>query len=103
METKKEILTKENLIEAYKELFNTIGYDNNFKGYKDTISTFELCSNYDLGLNDSTIDKIELTEDGRIYFYYNQNTNDLDPIEVFSFEELKEFYYGLINAWGEAI
>lgn len=94
MKAKKEKLTKVNIVEAYKNLFNVMGHD-------DTIYTFELCSNYGFELNNSTIDKIELTRDGRLYFYYNQNTNDLDPIERFSFRDLKAFYNGLVDAWNE--
>ena len=98
---KKEVLTSENIVNAYRNLFPTMGYKNNNSGYNDTIYTFELCSEYGIELNGSTIDKIELTLDGRIYFYYNQNTNDLDPIEMFTFEDLKSFYDDIVEAWNE--
>lgn len=101
MKVKKEKLTKANIIDAYKKLFDTMGYDNDSSGFDDTIDTFYLCSEYGFELDNSTIDKIELTQDGRVYFYYNQNTNDLDPIEHFSFRALKQFYNALIDAWNE--
>ena len=98
MKLKKEKLTNANIINAYKNLFPIIGYNNNSI---NTIDTFKLCSNYGFGLSNSTIDKIELTQDGNIYFYYNQNTNDLDQIEHFSFRDLKSFYNNLVDAWNE--
>ena len=101
MKIQKEKLTKENVVDAYKNLFYYMGRDNNFSGYNDTIDTFNLCSEYGFELNNSTIDKIELTLNNRVYFYYNQNTNDLDPIEAFSFKDLKSFYNNLVDAWNE--
>ena len=87
-------MTKKSIVNAYKELFATMGHNN-------TIETFGLCSDYGMELDGSTIDKIEMSNDGRVYFYYNQNTNDLDPIECFSVSALKSFYDGLIEAWNE--
>lgn len=94
-------LTKDNIYNAYKDLFDKIGYDNGFCGYNDTIETFPICSDYGIELDGSTIDKIELMCDGRIAFYYNENINDYDFMDGFTFEGLKSFYERLVEVWDE--
>ena len=67
------------------------------KGYKNELTTFGLCSEYGLSLADSTIDKIEVT-DNNIFFYYNENTNDCDTYQYFEIEDLAQFFDGLVMA-----
>lgn len=67
------------------------------KGYKNELEIFDLCSEYDLSLADSTIDKIEVT-DNNIFFYYNENTNDYDVYQHFEIGDLAQFFDELVRA-----
>ena len=67
------------------------------KGYKNELTTFNLCSEYGLSLTHCTIDKIEVT-DNNIFFYYNENTNDCDTYQNFDIEDLAQFFDGLVRA-----
>ena len=77
--------------DKFTELVKKEGFDNE-------LFTFEYCSNYDCSLADNTIDKIEVSIDGDVRFYYNQNTNDYDRIERFDDADLEEFYNELVEA-----
>lgn len=58
-----------------------------------TLETFNICSNYGVELAQSTIDKIEYDEhNDKVFFFYNENTNDFDEIEHFKVADLKDFY-----------
>ena len=48
-------------------------------------------------MKDSTIDKVARTVDGRIYFFYNENTGDKESINGFNLPELEEFYKNLVE------
>ena len=56
------------------------------------IFTFEMCSEWGVGMGDSTFDKVEMTIDGDIRFYYNENTGDYETIRHFDTDELEAFY-----------
>jgi hypothetical protein len=65
------------------------------------INTFEMCSEWGEGLNDSTIDKVERTLDGDIRFYYNENTGDYGHIGHFKVKELEAFYDAILE-WNKS-
>lgn len=63
-------------------------------GKNGELETFDFCSDYGLILNDSTIDKIELSC-GTIAIYYSENEGDFNLFRHFDIEDLAQFYDGL--------
>ena len=61
------------------------------------LSTFNLCCEYGLMLDYSTIDKIGIVDE-ELLFYYNENEDDCFYPKHFSLEELAQFYDGLVDA-----
>jgi len=86
-----EKLTEDNIEEAFVRLVEKAGE-------KNELFTFDCCSFYGVELRESTIDKIKLTHDKHVIFYYNMNTGDLDVLSSFFFEELKSFYVQTVKA-----
>lgn len=95
---KKERVSKKNIKEVWRNLIKAEGYQD---GASKKLQCFDLCTIYGIGIADSTIDEVHLLPDGRIAFFYNINTGDYDPIESFSYDELKTFYKELIDAMNE--
>lgn len=75
--------------EVAKKLFRELV---NKHGIGDELDTFQLCSDYGCSLADSSIDKIEICDDGRISFVYNENTGDYNLLQDFTLSELNDFY-----------
>ena len=76
-----------NLIDAY--------------GEDDELYTFEACSNNGIGLDGSTIDKIDIRADGQLIFVFNENENDFAMESEFSESGLEEFANGLEEVFYE--
>lgn len=87
-----------NCKEVWEHLIDTYG---NNDGNNKVLQCFDLCSEYGIGIADSTIDEVVLLPDGQIRFVYNANTNDYDSIENFSYEDLKGFYIDFVYAYNE--
>lgn len=82
------------IFENYAELIKT--YGNKFNTIYE-LHVFELCSEYGIELNYSTIDKITLWDDGSIDIYYNENENDYANILSFEIEDLTFFYNSILD------
>lgn len=65
-------------------------------GTNGDLDTFTLCTDNNLSLNDSTIDKIQLCGD-TILFFYNWNIGDYDMFMDFNVDDLAAFYDGLAH------
>jgi hypothetical protein len=95
---KKEKITKENIKEAWKNLVYSEGYD---EGQTKHLQTWDICSMYDVELNNSTIDEVVLLPDGQIRFFYNINTGDYDEFRNFKYSDLRKFYKDFIDAYNK--
>lgn len=97
MDIKKIKITKANIADAFKQFVKdtTCGFGDN------SVYTFDLCSMYGVELDDSTIDRIRIAPNGEVQFVYNENENDYDTIDKFSYKSLKQFYNDIVDAWNE--
>ena len=96
MDIKKIKITKANIADAFKQFVkDTCGFGDN------SVYTFDLCSMYGVELDDSTIDRIRIAPNGEVQFVYNENENDYDTIDKFSYKSLKQFYNDIVDAWNE--
>ena len=66
-------------------------------GEDNELETFDLCSNWGVSLDGSTIDKIVYNEStNEVFFVFNENEPyNSAELETFAVSELSEFYYGL--------
>ena len=83
----------EKLIKKFTNLINRFG--NSGRLY-----TFDICSDYGVELEGSTIDSIVI-DGNTIIFFYNENTGDYDDITIFKEESLKQFYNEISSALNE--
>ena len=96
MKVNKIRVNKSNIDDAFRKFVDdTAGYGEN------SVYTFDLCSMYGVELDDSTIDRIRVASNGELQFVYNENENDYDTIDKFSYKSLKDFYYGIVDAWNK--
>ena len=89
-------VTKKTIEEAFKQFVRENAGEGENKLY-----VFDLCSMYGVGLADSTIDEIRINGYGEVEFVYNANEGDYDNIMHFSYRDLRDFYYGIVDAWNE--
>lgn len=82
-----------NLREAYIALVKK--YGNNGE-----LDTFNICSDYDLRLDDRKIDKMKLSVN-TIIIYYSEKRDYFNYFGNFGIEELAQFYDGLVEALAE--
>lgn len=92
---KMDKITKLNYKEVWKHLIETEGYKD---GKNIVLPSFEICTTYGCLLDDSTIDNIVLLPEGEIRFYYDNNSDDYESLDNFTYEEIEDFYDNFINA-----
>lgn len=83
---------KDFLKKVYKQLVKQYGYS------KNNLFIFEYCSNYGIGLDNSTIDEIEICGDEVLFIFNSNEKGDYAHLERFGVDELMEFYVKLVNA-----
>ena len=77
----------ETLKKKFAQLIDTYGS----KGLRSRLYTFDICADYGVELEGSTIDAIT-KERSTIILYYNENTSDWDDITAFDKENLETFF-----------